>query len=76
VREVHRRITKNDASPSVFDRAKQNVTTTAMLMRQLPKASTLEGKKLHNELRVLLDRAAVQQAESSAQRRDAARSSN
>jgi hypothetical protein len=37
-----------------------------MLVWQLPEALTPEGKKLHDELRALLDCAAVQQVESSA----------
>ena len=40
----------------------------AMLLRTMPEPSTLEGRRVHGELRDLLETAAVQQAESSASR--------
>lgn len=58
---------EDDHRPPVFERAQQNIAATAMLVRRFPEASTPEAKKLHEELRTLLDRVAAQQAESSTQ---------
>lgn len=70
VRDVHRCIFEDEGGdrPHVFARASQNIATTAMLLRAMPEPSTLEGRQAHEELRALLDHAAVQQAESSASR--------
>jgi hypothetical protein len=40
----------------------------AILLRTMPKPSTLEGRQAHKELRAVLERAVVQQAESFASR--------
>jgi len=52
--------------PPVFNRASQNVAVAAILAQAMPEPSTMEGRRVHGELRGLLETAAVQQAESSA----------
>ena len=53
----------------VFPRASQNVTVAAMIMQTAPEPSTDEGKRVHKELRDLLEAVVVQQAQSSMERR-------
>lgn len=65
-REARHRAAKNDQQPLVFGRAQQNIAAAAVLARRFPEAATLEVKQLQEELCILLDKAAVQQAESSA----------
>ena len=68
---MHHRIHDDEGSEQspVFNRASQNVVVAVMLVRAMPEPSTMEGRWVHNELRELLETAAVQQAESSAFRR-------
>jgi tyrosyl-tRNA synthetase len=69
-RDVIRRIVEDRAvEPSVFGRASQNVVTAAMLLRNMPEPSNPEAHRAHDEIRGLLETAAMQQAESSASRR-------
>jgi len=67
----HHRIHDDEGSeqPPVFNRASQNVVAAVMLVRAMPEPSTMEGRRVHGELRDLLETAAVQQAESSASQR-------
>ena len=67
---MHHRIHDDEGSeqPPVFNRASQNITAAAMLVRAMPEPSTTEGRRVRGELRDLLETAAVQQAESSASR--------
>ena len=68
---MHHHIHDDEGSeqPPVFNRASQNVAAMAMLVHAMPEPSTTEGRRVHGELRELLETAAVQQAESSASRR-------
>ena len=73
---MHHRINddEGDDRPPIFNRASQNVAAAAMLVRAMPEPSTTEGRRVHGELRDLLETAAVHQAESSASRRHGATS--
>ncbi|KAF8670522.1 hypothetical protein HU200_050542 [Digitaria exilis] len=53
----------------LFDRASQCIAAAMLLSRQLPQPSTHEERRVQNGLKTLLERATVQQAESSAGRR-------
>ena len=68
---MHRRINNDEGSeqPPIFNRASQNIAAAAMLVRAMPEPSTMEGRRVHGELRDLLKTTAVQQAKSSASRR-------
>jgi hypothetical protein len=55
-------------NPSTPPRASQKLITTAALLRAMPASSTPEARNLHREAQVLVEQAAVQQAESSASR--------
>jgi hypothetical protein len=69
-RDVNRRIIEDQAGePPVFNWANQNVVTAAMLLRNMPEPSTPEAHRACDEIRGLLEAAAMQQAESSASRR-------
>jgi tyrosyl-tRNA synthetase len=69
-RDVNRRIIEDRAvEPPVFGRASQNVVTAAMLLRNMPEPSNPEARRARDEIRGLLETAAMQQAESSASRR-------
>jgi hypothetical protein len=47
----------------------QNLAAAAILLRAMPKPSTTEGRRIHGELKNLLEDATVRQAKSSASRR-------
>jgi hypothetical protein len=47
----------------------QNLAAAAMLLRAMPEPSTTEGRRIHGELKNLLEGAAVRRAESSTSRR-------
>jgi hypothetical protein len=47
----------------------QNLAAAAILLRAMPEHSTTEGRRIHGELKNLLEDVAVRQAESSASRR-------
>ena len=70
-RDVNRRINNDEGGeqPPIFNRDSQNVAAAAMLLQTMPKPSTSEGRRVHGELRDLLETTVVQQAESSASRR-------
>ena len=57
-----------EGSPLALPRASQKITAEALLIRTMPEPSTPEGCNLCKEAQVLLEEAAVQQAESSASR--------
>ena len=63
--DVNRRIIEDDEALPHFTRARQNVAATAALLRGLPKPVTPEDCWAHHEIRMLLERAAAQQAKSS-----------
>jgi hypothetical protein len=69
-RDVPRRIEEDAAAvePLVLNRASQSLAAAALLLRTMPEPSTTEGRRIHGELRGLLECATVQQAESSASR--------
>jgi hypothetical protein len=68
-RDVNRRIIKYRAGePPVFNRASQNVVAAAMLLRNMPEPSTPKAHWARDEIRGLLETAAIQQAKSSASR--------
>jgi hypothetical protein len=69
-RDVNRRIDEDRVvDPLVFARASQNVVTAAMLLRNMPEPSNPDTRRARDEIRELLETAAMQQAESSASRR-------
>ena len=53
-----------EGSPLALPRASQKITAAALLIRAMPEPFTPEGCNLHKEAQVLLEEAAVQQAES------------
>jgi hypothetical protein len=57
------------SEPPIFDRTSQNIVVAAMLLRNMPEPSNPEARWAHDEIRGLLETAAMQQAESSASRR-------
>ena len=59
--DVHRRINNDEGSeqPLIFNRPSQNVAAEAMLVRAMPEPSTTEGRRVHGELRDLLETTAV-----------------
>jgi hypothetical protein len=68
--DVNCRIIEDRAGePPVFGRASQNVVMAAMLLRNMPEPSNPEARWARDEIRGLLEAAAMQQAESSASRR-------
>jgi hypothetical protein len=70
-RDVQRHIVDNARAglPPAFSGAGQNLAAAAMLLRIMPEPSTTEGRRIHGELKGLLEDAAVRRAESSASRR-------
>jgi uncharacterized protein YhaN len=60
-RDVHHHIYNDDSGdhPPLFAWASQNIAATVILLRTMPKPSTPEGWQAHEELRTLLERAAV-----------------
>jgi len=62
--DVNWRIIEDDEALPHFARASQNIVAAAALLRGLPKPTTPEDRRVHREIRTLLERAAAQQAES------------
>jgi hypothetical protein len=58
----------NVDNPDTPPRASQKLIAAATLLRAMPAPSTPEARNLHREVQVLIEQAAVQQAESSASR--------
>lgn len=54
--------------PQLFNKASQNVVAATMLLRMMPEPSTLEGRRVHDDLRRLLECVTVLQAEIPASR--------
>jgi hypothetical protein len=46
--------------PPAFHKASQNLAAAAILLRTMPEPSTTEGRRIHGEIRGLLECAAVQ----------------
>jgi hypothetical protein len=69
-RHAHDRINAdfNNDDPNTPPRASPKLIATATLLRAMPAPSTPEARNQHREARVLIEQAAVQQAESSASR--------
>ena len=65
-RDVNQRIIEDDEALPQLTRASQNIAATVALLRGLSRPATLEDRRAHHEIRTLLERAAAQQAESSA----------
>jgi hypothetical protein len=65
----HRIIEDQVVEPSIFGRASQNMVTAAMLLRNMPEPSNPEACRARDEIRGLLETAAMQQAKSFASRR-------
>ena len=63
--DVNRRIIEDDGALPYLAWASQNFTAVATLLRGLPEPTRFEDHQAHREIRTLLERAAVQQAESS-----------
>ena len=51
------------AEPPILNRASQSLAAAALLLCTLPEPSTTEGRRIHGELRELMEYVAVQQAE-------------
>jgi hypothetical protein len=70
-RDVQRRIVDDARAglPPAFSGAGQNLAAAAMLLRTMLEPSTTEGRYIQDELKDLLEDAAVRRAESSASRR-------
>src|SRR5579859_6224480 len=71
-RDVHQRILDDEGAPpepQVFSRASQNLAAATLLLRSCPEPDDPEARRVHQQLKALLEEAAVQQAESSASRR-------
>jgi hypothetical protein len=58
----------NATTPLVLNRASQILAAVALLLCTMLEPSTTEGRRVHGELRELLECAAVQQAKCSASR--------
>ena len=67
-RDVNRRIIEDNKVLPYFTRVSQNIAAAVALLRGLPKPATPEDRRAYREIRMLLERAAVQQAESSLSR--------
>jgi hypothetical protein len=62
-RNVYHRIVNDEGArdvPPVFGRASQNLDAAARLLRQCPEPETPEARWLHQQLKTLLEKAAVQ----------------
>jgi len=70
VRVVREQILADDNidKPLELQRASQKLITVAYLLQAMPEPSTTKGLNLRDEAKVLIEQAAVQQAESSASR--------
>ena len=64
-RTIHQRILTDDGTLPHFARASQNIATATALLHGLPEAATSEDRRARREIRMLLERAVAQQAESS-----------
>ena len=64
-RDINRRIIADDETLPHFARASQNIAAATTLLRGLLEAAMPEDHRAHREIRMLLARAAAQQAESS-----------
>jgi hypothetical protein len=68
-RDVNRHIDEDRViDPPVFARASQNIVATTMLLRNMPEPSNPDARRARDEIRELLETAAIQQAGSSASR--------
>ena len=63
--DMNRRIIEDNEALPHFTRASQNIAAAAVLLRGLPGPATAEDHRAHHEIRMLLERAAAQQAQSS-----------
>jgi hypothetical protein len=68
IHQVQQAIDADAKGPPQFARAKQNIAAAAMLLCNLPEPADPQQQELHRNIRTLVKRAAVQQAESSASR--------
>jgi hypothetical protein len=66
---MNRRIIKDDDGLLHFVRANQNIAAIAALLQGLPEPATLGDHRAYHEIRTLLERATMQQTESSLSRR-------
>ena len=67
-RQVQRDIVNEGNDVPQFARAGQNIAAAAMLLRGVPELVDPQERAVYRNLRVLVEAAAVQQAESSASR--------
>ena len=63
-RDVNRRIIADDETLPHFTRASQNIAAATALLRGLSEPATPEDRWAHHKIRMLLERAMAQQAES------------
>ena len=68
-RNVHQRIATDDGALPHFTWVSQNIAAAMALLHGLLEATTLKDRRAYHEIRMLLERAAAQQAESSLSRR-------
>ena len=67
-RDMNRRIVEDDEALPHFTRVSQNIAAATALLRGLSGPMTPEDCRAHREIRMLLERVAAQQAESSLSR--------
>jgi tyrosyl-tRNA synthetase len=65
----HRIVEDRTVKALIFRRTSQNVVAAAMLLRNMPEPSNPEARRARDEIRGLLETAAMQQAESLSSRR-------
>jgi hypothetical protein len=66
--QVQQAIIPDANGPSQFARAGQNITAAVMLLRNLPEPTDPQQQEFHRDIQTFVERAAVQQEESSASR--------
>ena len=64
-RDINQRIIADGETLPHFIWASQNIAATVALLQRLPEPTTPKDHRAHHEIHTLLERAAVQQAESS-----------
>jgi len=58
--DVHRRIIEDDDGLPHFTRTSQNIATAVAMIRGMPEPATPDERRAHQDIGMLLERAAVQ----------------